>query len=313
MADGGRSQGETLAPRERASLERTGRLRHDRERELGAAVARRPASTAARSTDPAVYVEEILERPRGDGSVEADLVVRAAGGDVRARELLVEGLLSRLLGLARRFRRSGVDVADLMQEGFLAVFDALQRFDPARGTPFWSYAAPWVHGAMHRLAQDHSRALRLPPRALSDLSRLKMAVAELSESGSEVSIPRAARRCGLDVGRAFALAAAGRPVRSLDEPVTDEHGAASLVDVLPDPRAEAEYDAVVESASRPELRTLLGSLTARERDIVARRHGVGRGRQTLDEIARDLGVTRERVRQLEARAVAKLRASADAL
>ena len=292
---------EPLGPSERSSLERLdgGReaSRHDRD--------------VAWPGETTVYVEGLLRRPRLDESLEAELVARAQEGDARAKELLVEALLPRVLTLARRFRRSGVDVADLVQEGYLAVFDALQRFDPGRGTPFWAYAASWVQGSMYRLAQDQARALRLPSRALTDLARLKRAVSELGEAGGgEVSLALAAERCGLDVDRVEALVAAGRPARSLDDPASESEGVGPLVDRVPDPTSEAAYDAVAEQASRPELRRWLGSLSARERDVLARRHGIGRARETLEVIAHDLGVTRERVRQIESRAISKLQAAA---
>lgn len=256
-------------------------------------------------------MQELLGRPEPESGHEARLIAAAQAGDARARELLVEDLMPRVVALAGRFRRSGVEVGDLLQEGYLAIFDALRRFDPARGTPFWAYAAPWVRGAMFRLAHDHSRPFRLPPQALTDLGRLKRAAAQFMDEGKvDVTMMQIARRCGLDLGRAEALAAAGAPPRSLDDPVGSDGEGSALVDVLPDRRAEEAYDAVVENASRPELRALLGALSARERDVLSRRNGIGRERQTLDAVARDLGVTKERVRQIESRAVAKLRAAA---
>jgi RNA polymerase sigma factor (sigma-70 family) len=292
---------EPLGPSERTSLERLDGGREPTRRH------RDPACAG----ETAVYVEGLLRRPGMDQTQEAELVARAQAGDLRAKEVLVEAMLPRVLTLARRFRRSGVDVADLVQEGYLAVFDALRQFDPGRGTPFWAYAGSWVQGSMYRLVQDSVRALRLPSRALTDLGRLKRAAVELGDrDGGEVPLSLAAERCGLDIDRAEALVAAGRPVRSLDEPASNFEGAESLVDRIPDPTSEAAYDAVVEQASRPELRRLLGSLSARERDVLARRHGICCEPETLEVIAHDLGITRERVRQIESRAVSKLRAAA---
>lgn len=302
--------GKQLQPDERASVDRTESLRQERERGFDSLVATPSPSQGARS-GAAAYLDGLLRRPGLDVPGEADLVRRARQGDARARELLVEEVMPRLVAMARGFYRSGIEFADLLQEGCLALFDALGRFDESRGVPFWAYASPWVRGAMYRLVHDQTRAMRLPPRALTELGRLKRAVAELSsELGEDPSLALAAARAGLERQRAELLAAAGRPPRSLDEAVAGEDAVASLVDVLPDPSSEAAYDAVVEAASAPQLRTLLGALSERERDILARRHGIGRNPETLDAVARDLGVTRERVRQVEARALTKLRAAA---
>lgn len=225
-----------------------------------------------------------------------------------AREELLVALLPRIVAVARGYAGGPTEVADLVQEGVLAALGALLRFDPDRGTPFWAYAAPWVRGAMARLAQDQRRALRLPPRAMADLSALKDASARLlAAQGREAPLAEVAREAGVELGRAEQILAAARPASSLHERLGEED-APTLLDVLADPRAEAAYDDVVAHAQSPELSVLLGALSTREREVVERRYGLGGyEEESLAAIGRRFGVTRERARQIEGRALSKMR------
>jgi RNA polymerase primary sigma factor len=161
---------------------------------------------------------------------------------------------------------------------------------------------------MGRLAQDQRRALRLPARAKADLSSLKRAGNRLmAERGREAPLRDVAGAAGVDLDRAEAILNAARPAGSLEQPLGDDE-TLTLVDVLADPRAEGAYDDVVSEAAAPQLGALLRALSEREREVVERRHGLGdRDEESLAEIGRRLGVSRERARQIEARALAKMR------
>jgi RNA polymerase primary sigma factor len=161
---------------------------------------------------------------------------------------------------------------------------------------------------MARLAQDQRRALRLPARAKADLSALKRAGNRMmGEQGREAPLRDVADAAGVAFGRAQAIMNAARPAGALDAPL-DGDEALTMIDVLADPRAEEAYDEVVREAATPELGALLGSLSEREREVVERRHGLGgRDEESLADIGRRLGVSRERARQIEARALAKMR------
>jgi RNA polymerase primary sigma factor len=254
------------------------------------------------------FVAGALDRARPGTDDERLLARRARDGDAAAREALIVSLLPDLVAAARRYAGGPTEAADLVQEGVLAVLAALLRFDPDHGATFRAYAAPWVRGAMARLAQDQRRALRLPARAKADLSALKRAGNRLlAERGREAPLREVAGAAGVDLARAAAILDAARPAGGLDEAVGDG-GGLTLVDVLADPRAEEAYDEVVRRAAAPELGALLGALSEREREVVERRFGLGgRDEESLADIGRRLGVSRERARQIEARALAKMR------
>lgn len=255
------------------------------------------------------YVADALTRRRPAAEDQRELARRAREGDAAAREALVVALLPDLMAAARRYAGGPTEAADLVQEGVLAVLGALLRFDPDRGASFRAYAAPWIRGAMARLAQDQRRALRLPARAKADLSALKrVGNRMLAERGREAPLTEVAEAAGVDLARAEMILNAARPAGALEEPLAGDEEALTLVDVLADPRAEEAYDGVVRAASTPGLAALLGALSERERDVVERRFGLGgREEESLADIGRRLGVSRERARQIEARALAKMR------
>ncbi|HET6691286.1 MAG TPA: sigma-70 family RNA polymerase sigma factor [Miltoncostaeaceae bacterium] len=254
------------------------------------------------------WMDGLLGAAASDDARERLLARRAAEGDPRAREALLVGLMPELVVVARRYAGGPTELSDLVQEGALAALTALLRFDPERGTSFRAYAAPWIRGAMGRLAQDQRRALRLPARAKADLSSLKRAGNRLmAERGREAPLRDVAGAAGVDLDRAEAILNAARPAGSLEQPLGDDE-TLTLVDVLADPRAEGAYDDVVREAAAPQLGALLRALSEREREVVERRHGLGdRDEESLAEIGRRLGVSRERARQIEARALAKMR------
>jgi RNA polymerase sigma factor (sigma-70 family) len=253
--------------------------------------------------------EATLGRESEAARAEQRLVAAAASGEPRARERLVEAFMPRIAGLAGRFSGSGVEAADLRQQGCLALLEALERYRPGRGAPFWAYASAWVHGAMYRLAYDQRQALHLPAAALAQLGQLRRTASELGGAQRLASVAEAA---GVELEQAHCLLAAGGRPRSLDEPLGPEADAARLGDLLSDPCAEEAYDEVDRRVSRPAHpapAVLLAALPNREREVLVRRFGLGVPSETLAQVGRRLGVTRERTRQIEQRALGKLRAA----
>lgn len=242
---------------------------------------------------------------------ERELVIAAAAGDAAASEQLVEAFLPAIAGVARLYRSSGVDRSELLQEGVVGLLRAVKRYDHRLGTPFWSYASWWVRQAMQQLVAELTRPAVLSDRALRQLARINGARrAHLQAHGSEPSLAELAAATGFTQEQIESLIAFERPAHGLQEPLSGEDGSASTFeDVVPDPLAEDEYEQVVERLEIQRLRDLSEALAERERDILYAHYGLDRPAQTLREIADGQGVSVERVRQIEERALEKLRAA----
>jgi RNA polymerase sigma factor (sigma-70 family) len=241
-----------------------------------------------------------------------DLVRRAQAGDGRAREQLIQELLPLVSSLARRFRTEGLDQTDLIQEGVVGLLRALERYDPDRGVPFAAYATWWIRHALQEARSDFVRPFRLPPKALRQLSQLKSEHQRIYQSEQRSpGIRELAERTSIDVDQAEALAAADARVRSLEEPIEGaETEVGALGDLLEDPLSAEAYEQVVETVAGTQLRALLARLTDRERDVVSARFGFDAEPERLVDVGERLGLSGERVRQIEERALSKLRRAA---
>jgi RNA polymerase primary sigma factor len=223
---------------------------------------------------------------------EAALARRAVAGDPRSRDALVSGCLPAIGGMARRYRGSStVGRDELVQAGVLGLLRALRRYDPGRGTPFWGYATWWVRQAMQQLVAELAYPVVLSDRALRELAKVHRAQ---RTHGGEPSARELARDCGL----------------------TQEHVSRLLaVDRIPGPPDSAssvddEYERVEQKLASQQLRCLPGGLGEREREVLRAHFGLGRPSRTLEQIADGLGISGERVRQIEARALEKVRGAA---
>jgi RNA polymerase primary sigma factor len=257
------------------------------------------------------------EKPRGPrrlpAELEHELVAAAEAGDGGARERLVKTFMPSIAGMARAYQRSSsVDRTELIQEGVVGLFRALGRYDLQMGTPFWAYASWWVRQAMQQLVAEVTRPMVLSDRALRGLARIKAARSEhIRQYQREPTTADLVAATELTRQQVESLLAAERAPRSFQEPLADEEGAAgTLGDLVADPAAEDEYERVLEGIEVPEIRDLSEALDERERSILSAHYGLGRPRETLREIAEDLGVSVERVRQIEERTLQKLRAAA---
>jgi RNA polymerase sigma factor (sigma-70 family) len=238
-----------------------------------------------------------------------DLVRRAQAGDTGAREELIGRLLPLVSSLARRFRTEGLDQTDLIQEGIVGLLRALERYDPERGVPFAAYATWWVRQSLQDARSDFIRPFRLPPKALRQLSQLKSEHQRIYQlEHRSAGIAELAERTNVEPGQARALSAADARVRSLDEPIEGgERELGTLGDLLEDPLAADAYEQVVETIAGEQLHALLSRLTDREREVVRARFGFDADPERLVDIGERLGLSAERVRQIEERALAKLR------
>ena len=244
---------------------------------------------------------------------EADeLARRAQAGDDAAREELIGRLLPLVHSTARRYRTEGLEQADLLQEGIVGLLRALQRYDPARGVPFAAFATWWIRQSLQEARSDFMRPMRLPPKALRQLSLLKSEHQRIYQGERRsAGIAELADRTSIDLEQAEALLTADARPRSLDEPFENTEGElGTMGDLLDDPLSAAAYEDVVDAVAGEQLRALLARLTEREREVVQARFGFEVPAEKLSEVGERLGVSAERVRQIEERALAKLRSAA---
>jgi RNA polymerase primary sigma factor len=285
----------------------------DRSRGLDRAIARRldQQQAAARPVSRG-YIHDLGQRGRLPVSVERRLLREAIAGDRSARAELVEAFLPLIGSVARNYRGSPqVTRNELMQEGVVGLLRALERYDPTLGVPFWGYASWWVRQAMQQLVAELTRPVVMSDRALRHLSQIKDAHAELQRDSHTATLAQLSERTGLEVDQVANLIAADRPPKALEEQIAGEEGQiGTFGELLADPLAEDEYEQVITSIASSQLRDLLSSLSDRERAVLAARFGLEGEAETLRDIARRLGVSAERVRQLENRALGKLRAAA---
>jgi RNA polymerase primary sigma factor len=247
---------------------------------------------------------------------ETAMVEAAKAGDERALAQLVHAHLPRVAAMSRRYTISPrVERLELVQEGVAALLRALDRFDPSRGTPLWGYARPAVQRAMQRVVAELDDAATLSDHALRRLSRLRSAEDELMREHRRMpAVAEIVDRSGVDRDEAERVLAAARPARSLQEPITAEDGGVigSLGDLVDDPRAQDAYERVLDVIEAQELMPLLSVLSPRERQILRARSGLEGEARSRREIAERLGLSVSRVRDIEQRALAKLRSAARA-
>jgi RNA polymerase primary sigma factor len=236
------------------------------------------------------------------------LVLAAQRRDHGKREELVDEFMPLVASVARLYRgSSAVNRTELMQQGVVGLLEALERYDPALGTPFWAYASWWVRQAMQQLVAQLGRPVVLSDRALRELARLAGEQRRfVQEHAREPKLSELAEACEMSVPHAQRLQVADRQARGLEEPLGGDPGSSTFAEVLCDPAAEDAYERVPQRATADKVRGLLDTLDDRERAIVRGRFGLDCPQSTLRELGSRLGVSAERVRQIEQRALDKL-------
>jgi RNA polymerase primary sigma factor len=257
-----------------------------------------------------LYLREISQFPQLTAEQEQALGARVQAGDEAAFRKLIESNLRFVVAMAKKYSRSGYPLHELINEGNMGLIEAASRFDPLRGVRFITYASWWIRQAILAAIAHHGQTFRLPPKLKHDLYRFETKVSRLTqELGRRPSIEEISRELGMKEEEVRDLLGATPTEVSLNAPVGEE-GDMRLEEVIKDHSITPSDDILIAQSFEEQLQKLLGQLDEKERLIIERRFGLGdREPQTLAEIGTDLHLSRERIRQIEERALGKLRRS----
>ena len=255
-----------------------------------------------------MYLKEIGNVPLLSTEEEVALAQRVEAGDESAKKQLIEANLRLVVSIAKKYVGRGMPFLDLIQEGNMGLMKAVYKFDYSKGFKFSTYATWWIRQAITRGIADTGRTIRVPVHMVETINKtLRMTRTLLQELGREPTPEEVAERLGVPVARVREVLKISRDPVSLDTPIGEEDDS-HLGDFIEDDSALSPADSAAFSMLREELSTALESLTDRERQVVQLRFGLIDGRaRTLEEVGKEFNVTRERIRQIEAKALRKLR------
>jgi RNA polymerase primary sigma factor len=255
------------------------------------------------------YLRQISTIPLLSREEEVELATRAQAGDQGALEKLIVSNLRYVVSVARRYLGYGLALADLINEGNIGLIHAVQRFDPSRGVKVITYAVWWIRQAITHAIAEHGGVIALPIKQLEKLRKVFEGYRRYTQqSGAEPSSAELAAELDLPVDEVESVLHIYRHL-SLDAPI-GEGGETSFLDVLPSTTSPSGEEAYINATLTDEIRELLGQLPPREQQILRLRFGIDEDPKTLEEIGGMLGITRERVRQIEKQAKDRLRQKA---
>ncbi len=264
---------------------------------------------ASRGDSLQLYLQEIGLVKLLTPQEELELARRVQRGDEAAREHMIKANLRLVVKIARDYEGLGLPLLDLINEGNMGLMTGVERFDPKRGAKLSTYAAWWIKQNIKRALANQSRTIRLPVHVVDRLAHLRRAEVKLRETlDREPTDEELAHELDLDPKRVRRYRESSRAPLSLDAPV-DEDESSRIADVVADPNAAAPFDRVLLETDTELVREVLATLTERENSILSWRFGLADGNQrTLEEIGAKMGLTRERIRQIQDQALKKLRA-----
>lgn len=267
------------------------------------------ASEGLMIDDPVkLYLKEIGRVPLLDADREADLARRMSEGDEKAKKELVEANLRLVVSIAKRYVGKGLFFLDLIQEGNLGLMKAVSKFDYTKGYKFSTYATWWIRQAITRAIADQARTIRIPVHMVETIHKVtKVQRQMLQEKGREVSATEVAKEMNMNPDKVREIMKIAQDPISLETPVGEEEDS-HIGDFIEDQESPAPAEAASYELLREQLNEVLHTLTPREEQVLRLRFGLEDGRQrTLEEVGQQFNITRERIRQIEAKALRKLR------
>lgn len=262
-----------------------------------------------------LYLREIGRVPLLTPEEEADLAARAKKGDKKAKDKLAESNMRLVVSVAKRYSGRGLDFLDLIQEGNTGLLRAVEKFDPDKGFKFSTYATWWIRQAITRAIADQARTIRIPVHMVETINKVLRVTRKLTqELNREPTVDEIAKEMKMDPEKVDYVMKIKQDIASLDASVgrdsDDEESV--LGDFVEDEERITPEDAAANQILKEKLAGILSTLSEREQKIVKMRFGIGGGKpHTLEEVGNEFSVTRERIRQIEAKALSKLRKHKD--
>ena len=255
-----------------------------------------------------VYLKEIGRVPLLTPEEEVELAERMAKGDPAARKRLSEANLRLVVSIAKRYVGRGMQFLDLIQEGNLGLIKAVEKFDHTKGFKFSTYATWWIRQAITRAIADQARTIRIPVHMVETINKVKKVSSQLlHKNGHDPSAEEIAEELDMPIDKVREIMRVAQEPVSLETPIGEEEDS-HLGDFIEDSHAPAPADAASHTLLKEQLEDVLSTLTPREKKVLELRFGLEDGRnRTLEEVGKEFNVTRERIRQIEAKALRKLR------
>lgn len=254
------------------------------------------------------YLKSIGNHPRLNFEQEKELSVKALAGDRSAINALVECNLLLVVSVAKRYYGCGLPLLDLIQEGNLGLIKAAEKYDGSKGFRFSTYATYWIRQAISRALGDQSRTIRIPANIVELLSKIKKATSELTQATNRQPTDKEiADFLNVELEKVQTALDVSQSVSSLDVPVDDD-GETCMGDLIEDSHADNPFAKMVREANQQIVESVLSTLSVKEAEVLRMRFGINAVKpMTLEEVGKHYGVTRERIRQVENKAIRKLR------